>query len=350
MNNTRPQKAMILAAGLGTRLHPITHEVPKPLVEVLNVPNILHSLFLIKQCGIRDVILNLYHLPEKIESFLQDGKRLGMRIEYSREKNLLGTGGGLKKAEKFFEGESFVLANCDFVSNVNLVPLIDKHLKHDALGTMVLYQNNELQPLYSKVGVDENGHLCSLPRVEVKKPSKTGIFTGIHILSSEAFRYLREEPSGINEVLYPTVMQESPTKIFGEFMTGFWRDTGDLPALLDTSVGLLKELSHGCPALREFMEHFGGYEEVHKDVWMPRDAKFPTGVEIHGPVIIGENARFGKSVKLGPYVVLGDDAVVGDKAKISKFVGLGRPQISSEEVSEGVIQFHQSKLPAQRAK
>src|SRR5687768_14967627 len=104
------KKGMVLAAGLGTRLQPITQKTPKPLVPVLNVPNILHSLYLLKRVGITEIILNLHHLPDQLEQFLGDGSRWGLKLAYSREQQLLGTGGGLKKAEKFFDGQPLVLA------------------------------------------------------------------------------------------------------------------------------------------------------------------------------------------------------------------------------------------------
>src|SRR5262249_29522472 len=114
---------MVLCAGLGTRLKPITEKIPKPLVPVLNVPNLVHTLHLLKRTGIDEIVINTYHLPQALEDYLGDGRRWKMRIHYSRESVLLGTGGGLKKAEPFFEGEPFLLANCDFITNVDLQPI-----------------------------------------------------------------------------------------------------------------------------------------------------------------------------------------------------------------------------------
>lgn len=339
MSASKITKGMILAAGLGTRLLPITQQVPKPLVPVLNVPNILHNLFLLKRAGVTQIILNLHHLPLAIETYLGDGKKWGLSLSYSRESLLLGTGGGLKKAEKFFGGESLVLANCDFISDVDLAPIIQGHLQRDAMGTMVLYQNAELQPLYSKVGVDPKGHLCALPRFQVGTPADHGIFTGVHVLNNGIFNYLQEKPSGINEVLYPALMKESPHRIFGDFMKGYWHDTGDLPALFLASMKLLDQLQSGQGPLVEFMESFGGYEQKRPGVWMPKSAKLPVGVKISSPVVIGDDCKFGSGCELGPYTVLGEGAVVGDNVGMSRFVALGRPQIASGETIEGAIQF-----------
>lgn len=336
---------MILAAGLGTRLLPITKEIPKPLVNVLNVPNILHSLYLLHRSGIKEVILNLHHLPEQLETFLGDGSRWGMHLEYSREKTLLGTGGGVKKAAPFFGKDRFVLVNCDFVADVELRLLIERHINHNALGTMVLYQHPEKEKLYSRVGVDGNGRLCSLPRLETKAPAQTGIFTGIHILEAETLACLEENPCGINEILYPHLMKEEPDRVFGDFTkAGYWYDTGDLPALLCATTGLLDALAAGDPMMTGIMRAWGGYEEKRKGVWMPAGERLPQGVEIVAPAVIGRDCQFGKQVKLGPHVVLDDNSVVGDKARLSKFLGIKNPRIASNEVSEGVIQYHQSKL------
>lgn len=345
MKQSKIKKGMVLAAGLGTRLHPITQEVPKPMVPVLNVPNILHSLFLLKRAGITQIILNLHHLPDQLESFLGTGKTWGLDLRYSKEAVLLGTGGGLKRAESFFGGEPLVLANCDFISDVDLRPIIERHFERKALGTMVLYENAELQRLYSKVGLDRNSHLCSLPRIEVASPERHGIFTGIHVLDPSAFEHLPEKPSGINEILYPHWMKEAPDRVFCDFMSGYWHDTGDFPALFSASMKLLEQLHGGHPVLSDFMKSFAGFEEKSRGLWMPRQASVPSNIRIKGPVMIGNDCQFESGVELGPYTILGDGAFVGERATLSRFVGLGRPQISSREVSEGAVQFHRSKLP-----
>ena len=116
------QKAMILSAGLGTRLLPVTGKLPKPLVPVLNIANILFGISLLKKAGIRDVIINTHHLPDTLENFFKKNHSWGIHISFSREEILMGTGGGVKKAEPFFQGQPFVLLNCDFITNIDLTP------------------------------------------------------------------------------------------------------------------------------------------------------------------------------------------------------------------------------------
>ena len=264
------RKGMILCAGLGTRLLPITEKSPKPLVPVLNVPNLVHTISLLKRSGIEEIVVNLHHLPLLIEQYLGDGRRWGVKIHFSHESALLGTGGGLKKAESFFGGESFVLANCDFITNMDLRPLIAQHRERRATATMILLEDETLQPLYSKVGIDRDGYLCSLPSSQTRPPSRTGIFTGVHILENETLRYLKAVPSGINEILYPALMKESPTQVFGQFVKDtYWYDTGDLSTFWSTSMKLLGRLADGDVDLEGLLDSNGAYAERKPGVWLP---------------------------------------------------------------------------------
>ena len=102
-------KAMILAAGLGTRLRPLTNTIPKPLLPIAGTPLIVWNLLLLKRYGFHDVVINLHHLGPMIEQAVGNGSRYGLRIIYSREPAILGTGGGLKQAELYFSGESVLV-------------------------------------------------------------------------------------------------------------------------------------------------------------------------------------------------------------------------------------------------
>ncbi len=332
---------MILAAGLGTRLHPITQTIPKPLVPVLNVPNVLHSLALMKRAGAEDVILNLHHLPAELEKFLGDGSKWKMQIAYTHESQLLGTGGGLKKAEWFLGKEPFILANCDFVCDFDLRNSIERHFRHKALGTLVLLDDPKRQHLYSKVGVTPTGHLCQVPKKKTETPSRTGIFTGIHFLDPQAFHHLDEKPCGINDVLYPQWMEKDPSRVFGDFAQGSWYDTGDFPAFFQSSMSLLGELATS-PTLRNVLQEYAGYEEKTPGIWAPEEISLPKGVHFVGPVVLGRNCHFDGDATIGPYCVLGDGSEVGRGVRLSRCVGIENPQLL--KTAEGFLQFKNSIL------
>ena len=129
---------MILAAGLGTRLRPLTETIPKPLLPVGGTPLIVWNLLLLRAGGIRDVIINLHYLGSMIEEVLGDGARWDMHIVYSHESALLGTGGGLKAAEDFFEGESFLVINGDTLIGLDLPAFFEFHRSQNGVATLVL--------------------------------------------------------------------------------------------------------------------------------------------------------------------------------------------------------------------
>jgi NDP-sugar pyrophosphorylase family protein len=340
------KRGMVLAAGLGTRLLPITEKCPKPLVPVLNVPNILYSLFLLKRCGIEDVILNLHHLPESIQNFLKAGENWGMHLSYSKETLLLGTGGGVKKAEPFFKKEPFVLVNCDFITNLELSPLIDKHFEQGSKATMILLENAELQAFYGKVGTDKEGYLCSLPTFTKSPPVRTGIFTGVHLLDSSVFQYLHEAPSGINQVLYPALMKDHPKQVRGLYLEkNYWMDTGELQSFWSTSMKLLEKLQSGEGWLREFLKTFGKYEERKPGLWLPEGEAIPENLLWEGPVILGKNCKIGPRTKIGPFAVLGNGSIVGEEAQVTRFVALENSQIPAYQVSSGALQFESTLIP-----
>jgi len=341
-------KGMILCAGLGTRMLPITEICPKPLVPILNIPNILYNIFLLRKAGIEKIMLNLYHLPEPLEKFLGDGSKWDVELSYSHEKVLLGTGGGVKKVEPFFEGNPFILCNCDFVVDLELGPIIERHFERKAIATMVLFEDEKLQPFYSKVGITSKEILCQLPSCQTAPPKRIGIFTGIHILNSEVLQHMRAEFSGINQILYPRLMKEYPQKTFGEFVDNArWKDTGDLNAFWMTSMELMKELIQENSKIRLILSD-QGYFEKSQGIWLAEGATLPDEVDCTPPLVIGANCRIAKEVRLGPYVIVGDNCRIGKKTKIEETVLLPNSQVESNENLARTLVFGKSVLPAHR--
>ena len=136
-------KAMILAAGLGTRLRPLTNTIPKPLLPIAGTPLIVWNLLLLKRYGFHDVVINLHHLGPMIEQAVGNGSRYGLRIIYSREPVILGTGGGLKQAEPHFSGESVLVLNGDTLVDLDLGALCAFHQQRDAVATLALRKDPE---------------------------------------------------------------------------------------------------------------------------------------------------------------------------------------------------------------
>jgi NDP-sugar pyrophosphorylase family protein len=341
-------KAMVLTAGLGTRLSPITQKIPKPLVSVLNVPNILHVLFLLQRAGIRDVVMNLFHLPEQMESFFKKRSFFGMNFSFCFENPILGTGGGVKNAEKFLKDSTFILANCDFVTNIDIKHFLEKHFAVNSKASMLLVQDESRQHLYSKVGIDSGNHLVSLPKLQTCSAEKFGIFTGIHILSHEVLDFLDSKPCGINDTLYPRLMKEFPASVHGFIDDkAFWFDTGDFPAFWQTSRNLLNCLTKRDPFIMDLFSVLGTpYHEISKGVWIEKGATVPKDVTLKSPVLLGKNIRFGNGVTLGPNTIVGDNCDLGAASSIQDSILLPGSIVENTAHISQSVQFERLTLSA----
>jgi NDP-sugar pyrophosphorylase family protein len=225
-------KAMVLAAGQGTRLHPLTEQIPKALVPVAGRPMIEYSLLLLKRYGIRDIIINLHHLGDQIERYLGDGAQLGLQISYSKEPELLDTGGGLLKAKPFFQGGPFIVINTDVLIDVSLSELIEFHTKKGAAASLVL-RPDPLADQYGSMEIDSDGRIhrflqariASTPSVLTTKL----MFTGVQVLEPRIFDYM-EPDDGVRKFsttkdTYPRMLLHQE-RLFGFRFDGFWQDVG----------------------------------------------------------------------------------------------------------------------------
>jgi NDP-sugar pyrophosphorylase family protein len=342
-------KGMILAAGLGTRLQPITHKVPKPLVPVLNIPNILYSVDLLARAGVRDIVVNVHHLREQLIRFLGDGAKWGVRLSFSQEEILLGTGGGVKKAEAHFDSQPFVLTNSDFITDGDLSEFLTQHFERRSLATMLLLDDPRLAPFYSKVGVDSASRLCSLPILTTRAPDRAGIFTGVHLLDASTLQHLQPVPSGINQILYPALMRDQPDRVFGSFLRrGYWLDTGDLHFLWDTSMRLLERLTEKDAWLQGVLSRYGGYQEIEPGLWSADGVRPATSFKWTGPVVLGRGCAIDRDAHIGPFTVVGNASQVGSGARLTRSVLLPGAFVPAGESLSGVLRFEGQSLPTKK--
>jgi NDP-sugar pyrophosphorylase family protein len=196
-------KAMILAAGLGTRLRPLTDERPKALVEVAARTMLEITLARLREFGVQEVIVNVHHFADMVVDYLTKNANFGMRIEISREEILLDTGGGLKKAAWFFLedpatlDEPFILHNVDVLSTIDLRRMVQFHHKHRALATLAVQDRDTSRFLL----FDEHLQLCGRRagrqgKTEIVRPSQhmeALAFSGIHVISPRLLGMMKEE-------------------------------------------------------------------------------------------------------------------------------------------------------------
>jgi len=228
-------RAIILAAGLGTRLRPITDTTPKPLVEVGGHPLIAYGLGLLRENGIEDVVINVHHLAERVRDALGDGRAHGVRIRYSVEKSLLDSGGGIRQAATLFEPPidgPLVVLNSDVVSEVALSQVLSFHADRDALATFVLRDDPRKED-YGVFGIDSEGRIRRFLGRGAATRLPEYMFASVQVLSPEILDRMPEGAFSSMRGLYPKLF-DAGERLFGYVYDGRWH-TADRPENLEAT-------------------------------------------------------------------------------------------------------------------
>jgi NDP-sugar pyrophosphorylase family protein len=219
-------KAMILAAGLGTRLRPLTDNRPKALVEVGGRTLLEITLSRLRASGVSKVIVNVHHFADMVVDYLKSNENFGMRIEISREEILLDTGGGLKKAAWFFGDEPFILHNVDVISTIDFERMKQSHLQTQSLATLAVQERETSRYLL----FDENGQLCG------RRAGRDGTagaarvqalaFSGIHVISPRIFSMMTEDGAFSIIDCYLRLAAQGEKIVSFRADQYYWRDLG----------------------------------------------------------------------------------------------------------------------------
>jgi NDP-sugar pyrophosphorylase family protein len=243
-------KAMILAAGLGTRLRPLTNDRPKALVEVAGRTLLDITLERLRAFEVRDVIINVHHFADKVVDYLKANKNFGMHIEISREEVLLDTGGGLKKAAYFFLADSetiddpFILHNVDVISTIDLRRMVQSHSENRALATLAVQDRETSRYLLFNQQLELCGRRSAgNEKSEIVRPSlnlQALAFSGIHVISPRLLHMIAEEG------VFSIILTYLRLAALGEQIQAFradeykWRDLGRPEDLLAAAQELRK--------------------------------------------------------------------------------------------------------------
>jgi mannose-1-phosphate guanylyltransferase len=240
-------KAMILAAGLGTRLRPLTESRPKALVEIGGRTMLEITLSRLRAFGIREVIVNVHHFAEMVIEYLKTNANFGMRIEVSREEDLLDTGGGLKQAAWFFlqdssaSEEPFLLHNVDVLSNIDFRRMVDFHTEHQSLATLAVQSRESSRYLL----FDEQRRLCGRrvsreDKTELVRPAQqlqALAFSGIHVISPRLLTMMEDAAFSIIDCYLRLAAREEAIVAF-RADEWYWRDLGSPDNLMQAAQDL----------------------------------------------------------------------------------------------------------------
>jgi mannose-1-phosphate guanylyltransferase/mannose-1-phosphate guanylyltransferase/phosphomannomutase len=328
-------RAMVLAAGLGTRLRPITHGKPKPMVPVLNRPVMEHILRLLAANGFKQAIANLHWFPEAIENHFGDGSALGVELTYSHEEALLGTAGGVRNAASFL-GDSFLIISGDALTDIDLAAMRAFHESHDGVATLAT--KRVADPSQFGVAItDEEGRIQGF---QEKPPTSEALSDlancGIYMFRSEIFDYFpapgsskaagEGDPDGFADWamdVFPALLA-ADVPFYSHEIDAYWNDIGNLSELTQGNFDALSgavAIDPGAPKVAE---------GVHSST--PLD-----GVEVEGPVLVGADVEFGEGASLRGPVVIADGCSVGAGAVVRETLLLEGAQVPAGSMLIGAI-------------
>lgn len=303
-------KAMILAAGVGSRLDPLTRNVPKPMVPIVNKPVMEHIVELLAKNGIQEIMINLHYLGDQIQSYFGDGRKWGVKIHYSPEEQLWGDAGSVKRCESFFDEDTFLVVGGDDLAAVDLRRLIRFHEDKKAMATIALTLVDDPSE-YGIALLNDRGRITRFlekPKGEVMFSNSANM--GVYVLDHHVFELIPKGVQyGFGNNLFPLLL-EHKTRFYGYLTSSYWKDVGNLKQYQEAH----------RDALSGRTDIILPVPETKKYVWMGANVEIDPSAEIGYPVVIGNNCRIEKNAKLQEYSVLADECVLEEGSVVKQSV------------------------------
>ena len=324
---------MVLAAGLGTRLRPLTYEITKPMVPVLDRPVMAHIVDLLDRHGFDEVIANLHYFPDSIREYFGD------RLAYRFEEELLGTAGGVRNVADFFGDESFLVISGDALTDIDLTRFVARHRETGSVATLAVKQVSDTRE-YGVVLHDSEGRITGF---QEKPPPEEALSNlgncGIYLFKPEIFDYFpAQDPVDWANDVYPTLLAHDVPFHIHEIGDEYWND-----------VGSLAELRQGTfDALAGELELALTGDEISPGVRVAPTSTLPASTQVDGPAWIGHDVVIGEDVRLQGPVVLGDGARIGERAQLRETILLPGTEVAAEAILIGAIAGHAGILQSLR--
>jgi mannose-1-phosphate guanylyltransferase len=315
---------MVMAAGLGTRLRPLTYEVPKPMVPVANRPVMELLLRLLAQQGFREVVSNLHWFPETIESRFKDGSELGIELTYIHEPELTGTAGGVRAAREFLtaEGGPFLVLAGDALTDIDLHALVDAHRANDGIATLATKAVPNVSE-YGVVVIDGEGRVQGFQ----EKPDPSEALSDlancmIYVFEPEILDYFPDQdPLDFALDVFPALLQHDvPFHVHAT--DSYWNDVGSLPEYLQGNLDVVLGRVAVSAAGRLIDDG---------------DARLGAEVDASGPILLADGVTIGTGARLDGPLVLGPGSTIGAGARVRESVLLPGATVADEALIAGAI-------------
>jgi mannose-1-phosphate guanylyltransferase len=325
-------RAMVLAAGLGTRLRPLTYEITKPMVPVLDRPVMEHIVDLLERHGFNEVIANLHYFPETIR------EHFGDRLAYRFEPELLGTAGGVRACAEFFGDEAFLVISGDALTDIDLEAFAARHRQTGGIATLAVKKVPDTRE-FGVVLHDRDGRITGFQEKPAPDEALSDLGNcGIYMFEPRIFDYFPDRPFvDWAQDVFPALLENDVPFHIHE-LREYWNDVGSLGELRTGTFDALRGELH--------LEIEG--EELWPGVIVAGDSPVHEHTEIEGPVWIGRDVSIGEGVRLMGPLVLGDGARIGDHAQLRGSIVFPGTEIAAESILIGAISGHSGILQSLR--
>lgn len=293
-------RAMIMAAGLGTRLQPLTGLIPKPMTPILNRPAVYHILRLLHRHGITEVVVNLHHFPDTITTYFGGGSWLGMSITYAYEEQLLGTAGGVKNNEGFLTGDTFLVLSGDSLTDLDLTAALATHRAKGGIATIAVKQVEDPSQ-YGVVVLDEDDRVLGFQEKPAREEARSDLCNcGIYLFEPAIFERM---PAGefydFGHQVFPELLRDG-LPFHAHRVREYWNDVGNLEEYRRGNFDAL--MGHVD------VEHPGS--EVQPGIWVGTRTYVDPGARLTAPILIGKQCRIEADAVLEGPLIVGDHSVI----------------------------------------
>ncbi len=327
-------KAMVMAAGLGTRLRPLTEFLPKPMVPIANRPVLHHLLNLLVQHDIREVGINLHAFPEMITTYFGEGSELGLSIKWSEEPELLGTAGGTKKLEEFWGGEAILVTSGDGLHDIDLTALLGHHRRTGALATLTLKPVDD-PSAYGVAILDRGMKVLGFQEKPRPDEAKSDLANcGVYVIEPELLARIPASTfCDFGEDIWPSLVTAGEP-VYAYTTSAYWNDVGSLDALGDSILDAVRgDVRVQMPG-----------EEISPGVWAEEGCFIDGSATVEGPVVLGRNVRIEQRARIHGPAAIGADCRVGRDAAIRSAALLPGSTVPDEGIAIAGIYGHASEL------
>ncbi|WP_456435388.1 sugar phosphate nucleotidyltransferase [Thermovibrio ammonificans] len=314
-------KAVVMAGGFGTRIQPLTNSLPKPMLPVVNLPMMEHTMKKLVALGVEEFVILLYYKPEVIKEYFGDGSRLGVKVNYVLPEADYGTAGAVKKAQQFLN-ETFIVVSGDVITDFDFREIAGFHeFKKSPVTITLTSVSNPLQ--FGIVITDKEGKILKF----LEKPGWGEVFsdtinTGIYIMEPEVLDFIPENvPFDFSKDLFPLLMEKG-IELFGFKAQGYWKDVGNPDAYREVHRDILQgKVKLQIPG--KLVKHREGV------LFLQGDAEIPKSVKIRGTVVVGNGVEVGEGTLL-ENTVIGPETEVGKRCQLRECILWDRVKVGDD--------------------